>query len=176
MPELLGRHPRVRLALVGEGPRRPELERMIHQLGIGHRVKLLGWRWDAWNLIEATDLIAHSSIHEPFGIVYVESMAMEKAVVTTDESGAPEILDHGVTGLIVSPRSSEALAAAISELVADPARCRAHGCRRATTCDRQVCVPDNDQTLRGAVGRLVRGAGEATNGVTDSDEWLAAAR
>lgn len=127
MPELLRRHPHVRLALVGEGPRRPELERMILQLGIGDRVKLLGWRWDAWNLIEAMDLIAHSSIHEPFGIVYVESMAMEKAVVTTDESGAPEILDHGVTGLIVPPRSSEALAVAISELVADPARCRAMG-------------------------------------------------
>ena len=125
--DVVRKHPNVRLALIGEGPRRGEIERLIAELRISEYVRLLGWRWDAWNLIEAMDLYAHSSVREPFGIVYVESMAMEKAIVTTSESGAVEILDDGVTGLIVPPRSVEPLAAAISQLVADPARCKQMG-------------------------------------------------
>lgn len=127
VPAIVRAHPNVRFLFAGAGPRRAELEQMIAELGIGEHVRLLGWRNDAWDVIEATDLMAHPSLSEPFGIVFVEAMALERAVVTTSRSAAPEIIDDGETGMIVPPRDSEALARAIGELVAQPERAHAMG-------------------------------------------------
>lgn len=122
LPKVLRSHARARVVLIGSGPRRGEMERLAAELGIAHAVRFLGWRSDVWNLIEAMDLIAHPSLHEPFGQVYVESMALERVVVTTGDSAAPEILDHQETGIIVPPRDPQALAAAIIELMDHPER------------------------------------------------------
>lgn len=127
VPAVVKEHPDARFIIIGAGPRREELESMVAELGIQDYVNFLGWRWDAWNLIEAMDLIAHPSLHEPFGIIYVESMALEKAVVTTNESASPEIIDDGETGVIVRPRDSQALARAILEVMQSPERARQMG-------------------------------------------------
>jgi L-malate glycosyltransferase len=127
VPRVVARHPQARFVIIGDGPRRAELEAMAVERGIGDVVRFLGWRWDAWRLIEAMDLIAHPSLHEPFGIVYVESAALERAVVTTSDSAAPEIIDDGETGLIVPPRNATALAEALLTLAGDRARTRAMG-------------------------------------------------
>jgi glycosyltransferase involved in cell wall biosynthesis len=127
VPEVIKEHPEARFIIIGAGPRREELERMVAELGIKDYVNFLGWRWDAWNLIEAMDLIAHPSLHEPFGIIYVESMALEKAVVTTNESASPEIIDDKETGVIVPPRDGKALARAILEVMRSPERARLMG-------------------------------------------------
>ncbi|HEV7842901.1 MAG TPA: glycosyltransferase [Pyrinomonadaceae bacterium] len=127
VPGVVKEHPEVRFLIIGAGPRREELEAMVAELGIGDYVKFLGWRWDAWNLIEAMDMIAHPSLHEPFGIIYVESMALQKAVITTNESASPEIIDDGETGVIVPPRDSEALKSAILDVMHHPKRAEEMG-------------------------------------------------
>ncbi len=127
VPSIVERHPEARFVIIGDGPRRQELEAMVASLGIGEYVKFLGWRWDAWNLIESMDLIAHPSLHEPFGIVFVESMALERAVVTTGESAAPEIIDDGETGVIVPPRDPEALSRAVLDVMGDAGRAHRMG-------------------------------------------------
>lgn len=127
IPAIVRAHPNARFVFAGTGPRRDELETMVRELGVGEWVRFLGWRNDAWNIIEACDLMAHPSLSEPFGIVFVEAMALERCVVTTGESAAPEILDHGVTGLIVPPRDPAAFAAALLELLGDRERMRAMG-------------------------------------------------
>lgn len=127
VPSVIEKHPEARFIIVGAGPRREELEAMVADLKITDYVKFLGWRWDAWNLIEAMDLIAHPSLHEPFGIIYVESMALERAVITTSGSAAPEIIDDGETGVIVPPRDSKALEQAILEVMRNPGRAEALG-------------------------------------------------
>lgn len=127
IPGVVEKEPRARFLLLGIGPRREELEAMVAKLGIGDYVKFLGWRSDAWNLIEAMDLVAHPSSREPFGILFVESMALERAVVTTSDSASVEILDDGETGVIVAPRDSEALKCGILEMIANPDRAREMG-------------------------------------------------
>lgn len=122
VPGIVVKKPDVRFIIIGAGPRGDELEKLVSDLKISDYVKFLGWRWDAWDLIEAMDIIAHPSIHEPFGIVYVESMALGRAVITTADSAAPEIIDDGETGMIVPPRNAEALKNAILLLLDNPER------------------------------------------------------
>ncbi len=159
VPAIVRRHPNARFLLAGSGPRQAEIERMIAELGIGDYVRLLGWRKDPWDVIEAMDLIAHPSLSEPFGIVFVESMALEKAVVTTGDSAAPEILDHGETGLIVPPRDVDAMTRAIVELLADPARMK----RMGQEARRRAADKFNFPKMMRLYERCY-------------DEWLAAAR
>jgi glycosyltransferase involved in cell wall biosynthesis len=127
MRTIRAHHPRARLVLVGDGPRRAELEAMAARLGVGDAVRFLGQRSDAWDVIEAMDLVVHPGAHEAFGIVYVEAMALERAVVTVDGAAAPEIIDDGQTGAIVPPRDPAALAAAVAALLDNPSRARAMG-------------------------------------------------
>jgi glycosyltransferase involved in cell wall biosynthesis len=124
IPEVVRKHPKARFLLAGAGPRKAELEQMVAQLGIGEVVRFLGWRTDPWDVIEATDLIVHPSLHEPFGIVYVESLALGKTVITTGESGAVEIIDDGETGVIVPPGDTPALLDAMLGMLGDPERVR----------------------------------------------------
>ena len=80
-----------------------ELAALAAELGVADRVTLLGHRTDVSRLMAAADVFAMPSLGEPFGLVYVEAMAMELPVVALDSGGAPEVVQHGVTGLLSAP-------------------------------------------------------------------------
>ena len=103
----------------GEGPLRPELEQTARELGIADRFKLLGFRRDVPDLMRAIDVMCLPSHREPFGLVYVEAALAEKPVIACDAGGAPEIIAHGETGLLVPPppRNITPLADAIFTLL-----------------------------------------------------------
>jgi L-malate glycosyltransferase len=67
------------------------------------------------------------SLEEGFGIPAAEAMGCELAVVASDAGGLPEVVEHGVTGLVVPRGNSDALAQAIGDLLADPQRRSAMG-------------------------------------------------
>ena len=87
----------------------------------------LGRREDVPQLMAAADIFAMPSLEEPFGLVYLEAMAMERPVVGLDSGGTPEVVEDGRTGLLASPGDTAGLAARLVELVRDPARRRAMG-------------------------------------------------
>jgi starch synthase len=82
---------------------------------------------------EVIQLLSHArvfacpSVYEPLGIVNLEAMACGAAVVASRVGGIPEVVADGETGLLVPPGDPAALAAALNELVADPARAEAMG-------------------------------------------------
>jgi glycogen(starch) synthase len=68
---------------------------------------MFGFRRDVANLMPAIDVMCLPSHREPFGLVYVEAALAGKPVIACDAGGAPEIISHGETGLLISPPDSE---------------------------------------------------------------------
>ena len=96
--------PEVRLVIVGEddpmahperGSYRAELESLVRELGLEEQVIFTGFRSDIPELMAAFDVFAMPSWDEPFGMVFLEAMAMETPVVAWDSGGAPEVIADG---------------------------------------------------------------------------------
>ena len=116
---VLRRLPRAQFWCFGEGVLRGELELAAERAGIADRFKLLGFRRDVPNLMRAVDVMCLPSHREPFGLVYVEAALAERPVIASNAGGAPEIIEHGETGLLVPPQDTAALADAILTILDD---------------------------------------------------------
>ena len=121
------------LLIVGDGPARPELERVAHEHGVAERVLFVGNLDGARNVApyyHAADVFAFPSIsrNESFGTVQVEAMACGTPVVNTRlDSGVPFVSRDGETGITVPPADAEALARGINLLLDDPELRAAYG-------------------------------------------------
>ena len=126
------RFPGLRLVIVGiEGPGgaeyRAEIDRTIRELGVGDMVEMAGWRTDVPRLMAAADVYAMPSTFEPFGLVFLESMAMTVPVVAIDNGGTPEVVEQGTTGLLSSPDDLDGLIDNLSQLLGNAATRRRMG-------------------------------------------------
>jgi phosphatidylinositol alpha-1,6-mannosyltransferase len=135
-PRVLARHPEARLLLVGGGPAEKSLRRAVARLGLERSVVLTG-------PVAADELPAYYASGDVFampcrtrragldveglGMVFLEAAACGRPVVAGTSGGAPEAVQEGVTGHVVDPRSPDAVAATIADLLDDPARARAMG-------------------------------------------------
>jgi glycosyltransferase involved in cell wall biosynthesis len=129
--------PETTLLVVGHDPSpdgsyRRELVSLTEDLDLADCVVLTGRRSDVPRLMAAADVFAMPSLEEPFGLVYLEAMAMQLPVVALETGGTPEVVD-GLSGLLCPPGDRDALAANIVELLSDPdrrARMGEHGRRQ----------------------------------------------
>ncbi len=119
--------PDVRFVILGEGELREALERLIKEYHLEKHVLLPGFRTDVLGCIKSFDLFVMSSVTEGLGTSLLDAMACSRPIVATRAGGIPEVVDEGVTGLLVPPRDHAALADAILALVGDPARRQAMG-------------------------------------------------
>ncbi len=115
-PALLAEDPASRILIVGEGPRRGDLERQASRLGIEQAVTFAGYRNDVVSAYCAMDVFALPSRHEGFGLVFAEAMALGVPVVGTRVVGSVDAVEDGVTGLLVEHGDPAALAGAILRL------------------------------------------------------------
>lgn len=122
--ELVDRGVDVRLTLVGDGPDRSELEQRVHRLGLEGRVRFAGYRSaeEVQQYLEACDVFVLPSFAEGVPVSLMEAMARRRPVVATAVGGVTELVKPGMSGLVVPPGNVGALADAIAELAADPAR------------------------------------------------------
>lgn len=109
------------LLVVGAGPFEHDFRAQVERLGCVREVRFLGHRKDAPSLMAAADLFVLPSVAEAFGIALAEALYVGTPVVATRVGGIPEIVDDGVDGVLVQPADSAALAAAIADLLNDPA-------------------------------------------------------
>jgi glycosyltransferase involved in cell wall biosynthesis len=110
-------------AVFGEHAYAEALRDQSKTLGIEDRVHFAGFRRDIPQLMRLSGVVAHTSVDpEPFGRVIVEGMLAGRPVVATRAGGAVEIVEDGTSGVLVPPRDATALASALSDLLADPAR------------------------------------------------------
>jgi glycosyltransferase involved in cell wall biosynthesis len=112
--------PQARLVLIGEGPLRPQIEKLIARRQLDDCVCLLGARSDAAQLVAGADLMLLSSHVEGIPGVVLEACAGAVPVVSTSVGGLAEIVEDGVSGRLTRPGDMSALAAAACELLASP--------------------------------------------------------
>jgi glycosyltransferase involved in cell wall biosynthesis len=86
------------------------------------RVQFLGYRPDVRELYPGVDVLVNTSISEGISLTLLEAMAACVPVVATAVGGTPEVVVDGVTGLLVPPRSPNAVAVALDELLQSPDR------------------------------------------------------
>jgi len=121
MPTVLEKFPDAKLAIVGEGPQKKELEKIISRLKIDHRVLLLGYQEDIPKLLKCSEIFVLPSIKEAFGLVLLEALAAQTPIIATKVGGIPEIVQHMKTALLVEPGNSQELTDALSELLRNSA-------------------------------------------------------
>jgi colanic acid/amylovoran biosynthesis glycosyltransferase len=127
---LIGRGRDLELRVVGYGPLRDELERLIGELGVGDRVRLIGGkaRPEIVDELHRAHLFIAPSVTSPRGDqdapinVLKEAMATGLPVVSTRHGGIPELVEDGVSGFLVPERDAEALADRLDELIGRPDR------------------------------------------------------
>ena len=113
-------HPHLKFLIAGEGPSRKELERLIANLNLSNRVRLLGSVSHIAEFLRTLDIAVLCSSSEGFPNSIVEYMAAARPIVATNVGGIPELIKHNEHGLLVEPDRPSELANAISQLLSDP--------------------------------------------------------
>jgi glycosyltransferase involved in cell wall biosynthesis len=119
--------PEVRVLIAGDGGEEPRLREQIAAAGLQENVLLLGTRRDVPDVLAAADVAVCSSDFEGTPLSVMEYMAAGRPVVATRVGGLPELITHGVHGLLFERRDVEGLAGAVAELLRDPVRRRQMG-------------------------------------------------
>ncbi|MFB6273388.1 MAG: glycosyltransferase family 4 protein [Salinibacter sp.] len=116
-----------RLLVVGSGPYGARMHTYVQHHGLEGRVVMTGQREDIPELLSASDLFVLPSRWEGLPLTIIEAMMAGLPVITTDVGGNPELVEHGVNGLLVPPNDVEALASAIRRLSHDESLCKQMG-------------------------------------------------
>lgn len=152
--------PEARLDIVGDGPLAERCRALVKERGMTERILLHGRQshdFVATLMGEAYGFVQHS-VTSPWGDVeglpvsILEAMASALPVVSTRHSGIPEAVDDGVTGLLVDERDTGAMAAAIAEILSDPARAAAMGDAGRARVLNKFTQEKTGETLRAIMG------------------------
>ena len=118
--EVRRRAPGVRFLIVGDGDLEEALRRQAMTLGLGDAVVFAGHRRDIPAVLGAVDVLCIASTYEGTPLTLFEALAAGKAVVSTAVDGCREVLEDGITGLLVPPRDPRALALAVLRALQEP--------------------------------------------------------
>ncbi len=120
-------HSNIYLWLVGNGELRQFIENAVNKKRLNEKVTFLGIRNDVAKLLNKCNIFILSSDWEGMPLTILEAMASGKPVVSTAVGGVPELVKNGVTGLLVPPSNSRALAKAIIQLSNNNILCSSMG-------------------------------------------------
>ena len=134
------RIPDVRFALVGDGPERDHLQRLIGELGVRDAVHLLGTRYDVPAILARSSAFCLPSRAEGLSNAIMEAMAAALPVVATDAGGNAELVRHGSTGFVVPIGDAASMAARLVDVLSDPRLARQMGRRGRAVADRALSL------------------------------------
>ena len=144
MFELVSARMPARLLLIGDGPERQRLESQCRQASTCESVQFLGKMTQPEEVVASCDLFVLTSETESFGLAALEAMACGVPVVCTDGGGLPEVVEHGVSGLLNHVGDVRALAEAAMAILGDEsvhARYRAGASLQARRFDLEQVLP-----------------------------------
>ncbi|MCX6789761.1 MAG: glycosyltransferase family 4 protein [Candidatus Gribaldobacteria bacterium] len=105
------------LVIIGDGPQRKKLEKLIVKLNLADYVFLAGRIPQASKYLKAFDIFVLPSVKEGFPFVILEAMAAQRPIIATTVGAIPEIIENNQSGILVKPKSSTALASVIENLL-----------------------------------------------------------
>ncbi|TXE11659.1 glycosyltransferase [Seonamhaeicola algicola] len=105
--------------VIGEGPKRKELEHLINKLDISKYFILLGYKENPYPYIKSCNIYTQTSFFEGLGLTLIEASILQKPIVTTNFPTASKIIEHGRTGLICD-MNADAIANSIEEYITSP--------------------------------------------------------
>jgi glycosyltransferase involved in cell wall biosynthesis len=120
LPCLLETWPQLCCVCVGDGELHDQLHRLTVELSVERSCRFIGVREDIADILAAADVVVLPSLSEGFPFVLLEALAMGCSVVASRVNGVPELIEDHKTGLLVPARDSQALTAAIREVLSDP--------------------------------------------------------
>lgn len=120
VPEIVRRHPDVRVFIVGEGELQGALEAQAAALGLGDRLVFAGFQRDVAAVLSALDVLVFPSLWEGTPLTVFETLAMGKPIVATDADGLMDVLEDGRDALVVPRRDPARLAEAVCTLLEQP--------------------------------------------------------
>ncbi len=112
--------PEAQFAVAGDGPDRPSLEALRSQLNLAKTVAMPGEERDMAGFYASLDLLVSASRQEGLPVALLEGMASGLPVVATRVGAVPQVVADGVTGLLVEPENSGALAEAMNRMLDSP--------------------------------------------------------
>ncbi|HVW71903.1 MAG TPA: glycosyltransferase [Candidatus Paceibacterota bacterium] len=121
------RHPNTILVVAGAGQEEARLRAFIEKLQLTDSIFLLGFVTGIDTKMSAFDLFLHTSRSEALALAILEAGCASLPVVATSVGGIPEVIEDGVSGILVPPFAPDIAAEKINELIDDPARARALG-------------------------------------------------
>ena len=113
---------RLRLVIVGDGPTRAQCEELVRAKKVDHLVWLAGESDNVPELLRAFDLFVLPSLGEGISNTILEAMASGLPVIATNVGGNPELVEEGVTGMLVPPAQPDAMAQALLKYLENPVR------------------------------------------------------
>lgn len=164
LPAIRSRVPDVRWVVIGDGPLRLEYEQRARELGVDKQVSFAGSvddderdRWfDRAHVFVMPSRLNERGGGEGFGISFLEASAHRLPVIAGAVGGALSAVQHDVTGLLIDPEDSVAVADAVLALLLDPDRARRMGLageRRARQLSWPSAASRLEQVIRSAVGQ-----------------------
>ncbi|RPI74440.1 MAG: glycosyltransferase family 1 protein [Desulfobacteraceae bacterium] len=119
--------PNAKLMIVGEGYLDQKIKKWVQEYDLTESVIFTGFQLDVGPLMAILDVAVLPSAFEGMGRVLLEAMAMEKPVIASCVGGIPDLVEHGLQGLLVEPGKTEPLQAAMIKLLTDPVLARQMG-------------------------------------------------
>jgi len=117
----------VTLLLVGDGPLRGQLEAEVKRLGLDKSVIFAGHQDQSYDFISMMDIFVLPSLHEGIPMVLLEALALKRPVIASRVGGIPEVVSHGLSGILVRPANAGELAAGLVEMIQDREKTMAFG-------------------------------------------------
>ena len=145
-----------RFFIVGEGTLRPQLEALIRELDMGDRITMTGFREDVLEMICLLDCFVLSSYLEGLCTSIMDAHALSVPVVATRTGGVPDLVEDGVTGVLVPPREPEQLGKAIVRMLTDDRlreSCVTNAKKQSESYDYRNMVGGTLDAYRSLVGR-----------------------
>lgn len=146
----------IRFLLIGVGPERAKLEQLVNESGSADKFVFCGYRADMPEIYPSLDLIVQSSFTEGMPNVILEAATMEVPVIATRVGGTSEIIEHGVSGILVQPGETEELAAAMLNFLRDRRKHLDMARTASQTVRLRFSYESRTETLRSIYDSLVK--------------------